>query len=65
VELQSLTTQNTTLQSDINNFQSNVISPLQTQLQSEFSQAEIALQQLPGEIKDIDAELGMNNSSSN
>jgi flagellar hook-associated protein 2 len=65
VELQSLTNQNTTLQSDINNFQSNVISPLQTQLQSEFSQAEIALQQLPGEIKDIDAELGMNNSSSN
>ncbi|MBB6145030.1 flagellar hook-associated protein 2 [Silvibacterium bohemicum] len=65
VDLQSMSTQNTSLQSDINNFQTNVISPLQTQLQSEFSQAEIALQQLPGEIKNIDAELGENNSSSN
>jgi hypothetical protein len=52
------------LQDDITNFQNNVIAPLKTQLQSEYSQAEIALQQLPNEIKDIDAELGMNNSSS-
>jgi hypothetical protein len=30
---------------------------------AEFSKAEIALQQLPGQIKDVDAELGLNNSS--
>jgi len=65
VDLQSLTSENTTLQDDINNFQTNIIAPLQTQLQSEFSKAEIALQQLPNEIKDVDAELGENNSSSN
>jgi flagellar hook-associated protein 2 len=64
VELQSISTENTGLQTDINNFQTNVIAPLQTQLQAEYSKAEIALQQLPVEIKDVDAELGENNSSS-
>lgn len=64
VDLQSLSTENTTLQTDITNFQTNVIAPLKTQLQAEYSSAEIALQQLPNEIKDVDAELGQNNSSS-
>jgi flagellar hook-associated protein 2 len=64
VDLQSINSQFTDLQNDINNFQSNVISPLQIQLKAEYSQAEIALQQLPGEIKDVDAELGLNTSSS-
>ena len=65
VDLQSMNSENTTLQTDISNFQTNVITPLQAQLQSQYSQAEIALQQLPNEIKDVDAELGENNSSSN
>lgn len=65
VDLQSLSTQYDTLEDDIQNFETNIISPLQTQLQSEFSSAEIALQQLPNQIKDVDAELGLNNSSSN
>ena len=65
VDLQSLTSEYSSLQSDISNFQSNVISPLATQLNSEYSQAEIALQELPAEIKNIDAELGENNSSNN
>jgi flagellar hook-associated protein 2 len=64
VDLQSMSTEYTSLQDEIDNFQTNTIDPLQTQLQSEYSQAEIALQQLPGELKDVDAELGMNNSSS-
>jgi hypothetical protein len=34
-------------------------------LQTQFSAAEIALQQLPVELKDVDEELGINNSSSN
>jgi flagellar hook-associated protein 2 len=65
VDLQSINTENTSLQTDITNFQANVIAPLQTQLQAEYSSAEIALQQLPAELKDVDAELGENNSSSN
>jgi flagellar hook-associated protein 2 len=65
VDLQSLSTENTSLQTDITNFQNNVIAPLKTQLQSEYSAAEIALQQLPAEIKNVDAELGQNNSQSN
>jgi flagellar hook-associated protein 2 len=64
VDLQSMNSENTTLQDDINNFQANVIAPLKTQLQSEFSQAEIALQELPSEIRNVDAELGINTNSS-
>jgi flagellar hook-associated protein 2 len=64
VDLQSLSTENTSLQDDINNFQTNVITPLKTQLQSEFSKAEIALQELPSEIRNVDAELGINSGSS-
>jgi flagellar hook-associated protein 2 len=64
VDLQSNATETSSLQTDITNFQSNIIAPLRTQLQSEFSSAEIALQQLPGQIKDVDAELGINTSSS-
>ncbi len=63
VDLQSIGTQTSGLQTDISNFQTNVITPLQTQLQSEFSQAEILLQQLPNEMKQIDEELGENSTS--
>jgi flagellar hook-associated protein 2 len=65
VDLQSISTETTGLQTDITNFQQNVIAPLKIQLQSEYSSAEIALQQLPAEIKNVDAELGNNNNSSN
>jgi flagellar hook-associated protein 2 len=63
VDLQSISTENTGLQTDVTNFQNNIIAPLKLQLQAEFSAAEIALQQLPGKLKDVDAELGINNSS--
>lgn len=63
VDLQSINTQITGLQTDISNFQTNYIQPLQTQLQNEYSQAEILLQQLPIETKQINAELGGNSSS--
>jgi flagellar hook-associated protein 2 len=64
VDLQSISTENQGLQTDINNFQNNYIAPLKTQLNAEYSQAEILLQQLPVEMKQIDTELGYNNSSS-
>lgn len=63
VDLQSIGTETSGLQTDITNFQTNVIDPLQTQLQSEYSQAETLLQELPTEMKQIDEELGMNSSS--
>ena len=63
VDLQSLNTQYTDMQTNISDFKTNYIAPLQTQLQSEYSQAEIALQQLPNEMKEIQEELGENSSS--
>jgi len=64
VDLQSMNSQITDLQGDISDFQTNYITPLQTQLQADYSQAEIALQELPNQMKEIDQELGLNNSSS-
>ena len=63
LDLQSLSNQTSDLQKDISNFETNRIAPLRTQLQSAYSQAEIALQQLPMEMKQLNAELGGNSSS--
>ena len=63
VDLQSMNSQITDLQNDISDFETNYIAPLQTELQADYSQAEIALQELPNEMKEIDQELGENNSS--
>jgi flagellar hook-associated protein 2 len=65
VDLSSLSTEYNNYTDDINNFEANVITPLKSQLQTEYSNAEIALQELPSEIKNIDAELGIGTSSSN
>jgi flagellar hook-associated protein 2 len=64
VDLSSMNSEISDLETDVTNFQTNYIAPLQTQLQSDYSQAEIDLQELPNEIKQIDTELGENNSSS-
>jgi flagellar hook-associated protein 2 len=63
VDLSSLNTEYSGLQTDISNFETNYITPLKAQLQSEYSQAEILLQQLPTEMQQINTELGLNNSS--
>jgi flagellar hook-associated protein 2 len=65
VDLQSINTEYSGLQTDISNFETNYITPLRTQLQSEYSQAEILLQQLPTEMQQINTELGLNNNNSN
>jgi flagellar hook-associated protein 2 len=65
VDLQSMSSQYSDLQTDISDFETNYITPLKTQLQSEYSQAEILLQQLPIEMKQISTELGQNSSSGN
>jgi flagellar hook-associated protein 2 len=64
LDLQSLNSQYTGLQTDVSNFETNYIAPLKTQLTAEYSQAEILLQQLPTQTKEINSELGLNNSNS-
>lgn len=60
VDLQSINSQFNDLQQSISNFETNYITPLQTRLQNEYSQAEILLQQLPTLTQQINAELGLN-----
>lgn len=63
VDLQTMNTQVSTLQENINDFETNYITPLKAQLQSEYSQAEILLQQLPMMMKQIQTQLGQNSGS--
>jgi len=57
VDLQSISSENTDLQNQINNFQPYLQNE-QTILTNEFNQADIALQELPTEEAQINAELG-------
>jgi flagellar hook-associated protein 2 len=63
-EVQNLTQQYTDLQSQVNDFETGYIASQKTVLTAMYSKAEIALQQLPAEMQQIQSELG-NNSSSN
>ncbi|KAA6464824.1 hypothetical protein DYQ86_02380 [Acidobacteria bacterium AB60] len=65
IDLQSINTQNNDLQKEIDDYETNVITPLQSQLQSDYSKAEIALQSLSQTMQRINAELGFNNNNSN
>jgi flagellar hook-associated protein 2 len=65
VDLSSIASENSDLTSQINNFESGYIASQQTLLTAEYSQAEIALQQLPQEMQELNSELGFNNNSSN
>jgi flagellar hook-associated protein 2 len=64
LDLQSIGAEESGLQTDISNFETNYITPLKAQLQSEYSKAEILLQQLPTEMQQINTELGLNNNNS-
>ncbi len=63
VDLQSINSQESDLNTNISNFETNYITPLKAQLNSEYSQAEILLQQLPIEMKQISVELGQNTNT--
>ena len=63
VDLQSLSSENSDLQTQINNFQA-YLAQQTTLLTNEFNQADILLQQLPTEEAQINAELGYPPSSS-
>lgn len=64
VDLNSLNAQNTDLTNQINDFETNYIAQQQTQLTTEYTNAEEALQTLPTQMAQIQDELG-NNSNSN
>jgi flagellar hook-associated protein 2 len=64
VDLQSIGSQTKDLQNTISDFETNYITPLKAQLQNEYSQAEILLQQLPTQIQQINTELGLNYTKS-
>jgi flagellar hook-associated protein 2 len=62
VDLQSLANENTNLQDEINDFQS-YLSTQQTLLTNEYNQADIALQELPIQEEQINAEFGYSPTS--
>lgn len=57
VDLQNLSRQYSTLQSEIADFESGYIASQKTVLTSMYSKAEIALQQLPAQLKSLQAQL--------
>jgi flagellar hook-associated protein 2 len=63
-EVQNLNQQVSSLQSQINDYESGFIASQKTVLTAMYSKAEIALQQLPAELQQIQAELGNNGKSS-
>jgi len=65
VDLSGITASSASLTSQINNFETGYIASQQTSLTADFSSAEIALQQLPEQMQQLNAELGFNNNSSN
>lgn len=59
VDLSSIAADNSSLTSQINDFETGYIASQQTVLTAEYSQAEIALQQLPTEMAQLNAMLGL------
>jgi flagellar hook-associated protein 2 len=65
VDLSGISATNADLTTQISNFETNYIANQQTVLTAMYSSAEIALQQLPAEMAQIQAELGVTPSTSN
>lgn len=61
--IKNLAKQYTDLQSQVSDFESTYIASQKTVLTAMYSQAEIALQELPAEMKQIQAQLGNNSNS--
>ena len=58
VDLKSLNAEYTDLQTHVNDYESGYIASQRTVLTAMYSKAEIALQQLPATLKDLQAQLG-------
>jgi flagellar hook-associated protein 2 len=64
VDLSSISTTSAGLTSQINDFETGYIASQQISLTANFSAAEVALQQLPQEMQELNSELGFTNNSS-
>jgi flagellar hook-associated protein 2 len=64
VDLSNISTENTDLTTQINTFESTYIAAQTTLLTAEYSAAEVALQQLPQQMQELNSELGFNTQSS-
>jgi len=62
VDLQSIKNQNTDLQNNIDNFQA-YLNTQQTLLTAQYNQADILLQELPNQLAQINAQLGLNTNN--
>jgi flagellar hook-associated protein 2 len=63
VDLSSISTEYNNLTSQINSFETNYITPQQTLLTADYTAAEVALQDLPQQMEEINSELGFTNKS--
>jgi len=63
VDLSSISASSTAITSEISNFETGYIASEQLSLTASFSNAEIALQQLPQQMAQLNTELGFNTSS--
>jgi flagellar hook-associated protein 2 len=64
VDLSSIAAENTDLTSQINDYESGYIASQTTLLTAEYSSAEVALEQLPQEMAQLNSELGFTSKSS-
>lgn len=62
LDVKNLTQEYNSLQTNISDYESGYIASQTTMLTAMYSQAEIALQQLPAELKQVQAQLGDNSS---
>jgi flagellar hook-associated protein 2 len=65
VDLNSIAASNSALTSQINDFENGYIASQQAILTADFTSAEVALQQLPQEMQELNSELGFTNSGNN
>jgi flagellar hook-associated protein 2 len=65
VDLSSISASNTALTAQISDFETGYIASQQTLLTADFTSAEVALQQLPQQMAELNSELGFTNNSSN
>jgi flagellar hook-associated protein 2 len=63
VDLSGISASNSALTTQINNFETGYIASQQTLLTADYTSAEVALQQLPQEMQELNSELGFNSGS--
>jgi flagellar hook-associated protein 2 len=65
VDLSSISAESSSITSEINDFETGYIASQQTLLTAEYSAAEVALQELPQQMQELNSELGFTNSGNN